>query len=114
PPQTAADPAWEEVIALLDPDEPGLESLARALQAHGVPAPEAGYELGSALWPAEIAWPQARIAVVLNGAGGGAVGDGGAEKAKRDAAYAQAGWDARDAQHWDAAELAARLSGTEG
>ncbi|RNL83012.1 DEAD/DEAH box helicase [Halostreptopolyspora alba] len=113
-PREWADPHWEEVIALLDPDEPGLATLARTLAAHGVPAPEAGYELGSGLWPAEIAWPRARIAVVLNGPGHGAVGDDDAERAKRDSAYAGAGWDARDAQHWDAAELARRISGTEG
>ncbi|QBI56457.1 DEAD/DEAH box helicase [Streptomonospora litoralis] len=113
-PQEQTDPFWEEAIALLDPDEPGLASLARALYARGAPAPEVGYELGKGLWPAELAWPGARIAVVLNGVGHGAVGDGDAEKAKRDAAYAEAKWDARDAQHWDAAELAHRISGTEG
>ncbi|WP_241483251.1 DUF1998 domain-containing protein [Nocardiopsis halophila] len=108
------DPEWAEVIGLLDDEEPGLESLARTLFARGVPAPQVGYELGDGLWPAELAWPDRRIAVVLGGYGHDGIGDGEAEKAKRDAAFEKADWKARGAREWDVSELVRRLGGTEG
>ncbi|CAM3931583.1 DEAD/DEAH box helicase [Nocardiopsis rhodophaea] len=101
---------WTEVLAYLERDEPGLESLVRSLIDRGVPVPEAGYELSGGLWPAELAWPEQRIAVVLSDA----LLTNKEEKAKGDAAYAAAGWTAREAQDWDAAEIAARVMGTEG
>ncbi|MGO4753007.1 RNA helicase, partial [Streptomyces sp. 2MCAF27] len=63
-PAAARDPAWDEVIEFLI-DDPGLPALARALADRGLPAPEAGYELGGAAWPAELAWPAQRVGIVL-------------------------------------------------
>ncbi|MEV4322374.1 DEAD/DEAH box helicase [Microbispora rosea] len=92
---------WEEVLDLLDPEDAALAHLAHALTELGVPAPEAGYELGEQAWQAELAWPQAKLAVVLSGDDD--------EARKRDVAYAQAGWDVRVAEDWTAEELAERL-----
>ncbi len=114
--EAPADAAWDEALDLLDPDEPGLAELARSLARRGVPAPEVGHELGGGGWQAELAWPSARIAVVLTDVRvAGRLHED--EKRKRDDAYAGAGWEARDARHWDAAEIARKLreaTGTEG
>ncbi|GIH72632.1 DEAD/DEAH box helicase [Sphaerimonospora thailandensis] len=99
--ETAVPQDWEEVLDLLDPEDPLLALLAHALTDLGVSAPEAGYELGEQAWQAELAWPQAKVAVVL-------AGDDD-EARKRDAAYAQAGWDVRIARGWTAEELAERI-----
>lgn len=105
------DPAWDEVIAYLV-DEPGLAELTEALAALGVPAPEAGFELGEAAWPAELAWPTRRIGVVL-----AHVNDTqdrpDRDAQNRDEAYARAGWTVRPAADWDVRALADALAGTE-
>jgi hypothetical protein len=93
------DPAWAEVLALLDPDEPGLAELARALAGQGVRVPSVGLELNTDGWQAEMAWPSARAGVIR-------AGDG--STAERDAAAAQ-GWKLRDASDWTAAELVDRI-----
>ncbi|MEO3782847.1 DEAD/DEAH box helicase [Actinocorallia sp. B10E7] len=106
PPEGGADPGWADVLDLLDPDEPFLADFARRLAAMGVPAPapeEVGYELGEQAWQAEIAWPAAKVAIVLSG-------DGDEEK-KRNAAYQAAGWSVREVQGWSAEELADRIGG---
>ncbi|MER5783693.1 DEAD/DEAH box helicase [Streptomyces mobaraensis] len=101
---TVRDPAWDEVIEYLV-EEPGLTELAEALAASGVPAPVAGYELGDAAWPAELAWPASRIGVVLaHREEVDGVEDRDAKD--RDRAYAAAGWTVRTALEWDARELA--------
>ncbi|TDD64342.1 DEAD/DEAH box helicase [Actinomadura darangshiensis] len=101
-PGTAApDPAWAEALDLLDPDEPRLTDLARGLMARGVPAPEVGYELGEQAWQAELAWPAAKVAIVLAGNDDEATG--------RYHAYAQADWETRSAAWWDVDELAERI-----
>ncbi|MEV1007591.1 DEAD/DEAH box helicase [Streptomyces sp. NPDC049881] len=110
PPQPTAgrDPAWEDVLAYLV-DEPGLAELAEALAAAGAPAPEAGFELGEAAWPAELAWPPHRVAVVLaHRPGAGGTPDRDAEN--RDRAYEAAGWRVRPAVGWDAGELLETLA----
>ncbi|MDX3230160.1 DEAD/DEAH box helicase [Streptomyces sp. ME19-01-6] len=106
--EAVRDPAWDEVIAYLV-EEPGLAELAERLAAWGVPAPEAGYELGEAAWPAELAWPGHRIGVVLaHQRGADGIPDSDAED--RDQAYAEAGWAVRAATEWDARELADALT----
>ncbi|WP_021594076.1 DEAD/DEAH box helicase [Actinomadura welshii] len=100
PDVAAPDDAWAEVLDLLDPDEPRLADLARCLMAHAVPAPEVGYELGEQAWQAELAWPDAKVAVVLAGNDDEATG--------RYHAYAKAGWETRSAAWWDCDELAER------
>ncbi|MET8180353.1 DEAD/DEAH box helicase [Streptomyces sp. NPDC005336] len=106
--EAVRDPAWDEVIAYLV-EEPGLAGLAEKLAAQGVPAPEAGYELGEAAWPAELAWPAHRIGVVLaHQRGADDTPDRDAED--RDHAYAKAGWLVRPATEWDARELADALT----
>ncbi|MFF3275202.1 DEAD/DEAH box helicase [Streptomyces chrestomyceticus] len=103
------DPAWDEVIEFLI-DDPGLPALARTLAARGLPAPEAGYELGAAAWPAELAWPARRVGVVLaHRPDPGSERDIDAER--RDQAYREAGWQVRTATEWDADELAGLVSG---
>lgn len=109
-PRAARDAAWEDVLPLLDEEEPGLLDLARRLAEMGVPAAEAGYELNDSGWQAELAWPAAKAAVVL------AAGEHDGtdyEAADRDAAFAAAGWDARTALQWDPADLARRIAGTD-
>jgi hypothetical protein len=102
-PPVAADPDWAQALDLLDPDEPGLAELARALIERGVPAPEVGYELGTKAWQAELAWPFDKVGVVLAG--------DDQEARDRDQAYKAEGWDVRDAARWPAEELAARITG---
>ncbi|WP_047121685.1 hypothetical protein [Streptomyces leeuwenhoekii] len=106
----ARDPAWDDVLPLLDDEEPGLLALARRLAETGVPAGEAGYELGEAGWQAELAWPAVAVAVVL-----AAQEDDGPdyEAADRDRAFEAAGWDARTAAQWDPTDLARRITGTD-
>ncbi|MEV6769686.1 DEAD/DEAH box helicase [Nocardia sp. NPDC051030] len=104
PDDYAVSAEWLKARDLLDPDEPGLAELAHELNALGVPAPQVGYELGEHAWQAELAWPTAKVAVVLTGDDD--------EARKRDAAFADAGWQARPAPAWTATELAERIGGT--
>jgi ATP-dependent helicase YprA (DUF1998 family) len=111
-PAAVRDPAWDEVIEFLI-DDPGLPALARSLADRGLPAPEAGYELGAAAWPAELAWPARRVGVVLaHRPDPGGERDIDAEQ--RDGAYREAGWQVRTATEWDADELAGLVSGDAG
>ncbi|MDT0442868.1 DEAD/DEAH box helicase [Streptomyces johnsoniae] len=103
------DSGWERVIAYLDPQEPGLAVLAHVLADAGAPAPHDGFELDAHGWQAELAWPEARIGVVLAARSDGAEPDHEAED--RDGAFAAAGWDVRPAAAWDRAQLIARLTG---
>ncbi|MFG2412104.1 DEAD/DEAH box helicase [Streptomyces goshikiensis] len=108
-PAAQRDPAWDDVIEYLV-DDPGLPELAALLADEGAPAPEAGFELGEAAWPAELAWPDRRIGVVL--AHRPDSGDGVDQDAEdRDQAYAKAGWQVRTAPDWDPHELIALLTG---
>ncbi|MET9779522.1 DEAD/DEAH box helicase [Nocardiopsis alba] len=100
------DPAWVQVIELMDPDEPGLEALAGELQRRGAPAPEVGYELGTGLWPAELAWPDHKVAVVLSAELIGNAED----KARGETAYIEAGWQVREADQWEVSELVRLLT----
>ncbi|MFC4529331.1 DEAD/DEAH box helicase [Sphaerisporangium dianthi] len=100
------DPRWEQIYDVLDPEEAGLAEFARALAELGVPAPGeggVGFELGEQAWQAEMAWPSAKVAIVL-------AGDDD-EARKRDAAYAAAGWTAHDVGGWTAEGLAERIRG---
>jgi hypothetical protein len=101
------DPGWDRVIEYLDPEEPGLADLAHALAAAGVPAPQDGYELDGHGWQAELAWPDARIGVVLAPRADGDEPD--YEAQDRDKAFAAAGWTVRTATAWDQAAVIARL-----
>lgn len=108
-PSGVRDPAWDEVIEFLV-DDPGLSALAGDLADRGLPAPEAGYELGTAAWPAELAWPASRVGVVLAHRPDPETGrDVDAEQ--RDRAYRKAGWQVRTATEWDADELARLVNG---
>jgi hypothetical protein len=109
-PRVARDAAWEDVLPLIDEEEPGLIDLAHRLADMGVPVGEAGHELNDSGWQAELAWPAAKAAVVL-----AAGEDDGPdyEAADRDAAFATAGWDARTALQWDPTDLARRIAGTD-
>lgn len=104
------DAAWDRVVEYLDPDEPGLLALAEALAARGVTVPEDGYELDENGWLAELAWPAARVGVVLaprppEGE------DEDPEAGDRDHAFAAAGWKVRPAADWTADDIADRLDG---
>ncbi|MDH6625674.1 Zn-finger nucleic acid-binding protein [Streptomyces sp. LBL] len=102
------DPRWNRVIELLDPDEPGLAELAHALATTAVPAPRDGFELDSHGWQAELAWPDARIAVVRAPRTDGDEPD--YEAQDRDKAFSAAGWTVRTATQWDPAAMTARLT----
>ncbi|WP_328506487.1 DEAD/DEAH box helicase [Streptomyces sp. NBC_00391] len=105
------DPRWDQVIEYLDPDEPGLSELARKLAEHRVPPPSDGYELDDHGWMAELAWPHARVGVVL--AHRPAAGeDTDPEAADRDRAFTAAGWEVRPATSWTAEEITSRLHST--
>jgi hypothetical protein len=104
------DAAWVEALELIDPDEPGLAALAGALADHSrVPAPEVGYELDAhGGWMAELAWPAARVGVVLaprpqDGQ------DTDPEAADRDKASRASGWVVRPATDWGADGIADAL-----
>ncbi|MEV4380809.1 DEAD/DEAH box helicase [Streptosporangium sp. NPDC049644] len=100
------DPRWEKIYDVLDPGESGLAAFARELARLEIPAPasnEVGFELGEQAWQAELAWPSAKVAIVL-------AGDDD-EAHRRNAAYAAAGWDVRDVKGWDPEELAGRVLG---
>jgi hypothetical protein len=101
------DGAWDAVLEYVDPDEAGLAELAHALAELGVPAPEDGFELDEHGWQAELAWPHARLGVVL--APQGTPEDPDIEAQDRDRAFAAAHWDVRPAGEWTAEEIAARL-----
>ncbi len=103
------DAGWERVIEYLDPEEPGLAGLAQALADAGVPAPRDGYELDEHGWQAELAWPDARVGVVLAPLAHGVEPDHEAED--RDKAFADAGWEVRTATEWGQESLIARLTG---
>ncbi|MFJ2557753.1 MULTISPECIES: DEAD/DEAH box helicase [unclassified Streptomyces] len=107
-PAVSRDPAWDEVIEFLV-DDPGLPALARTLADRGLPAPEAGYELGEAAWPAELAWPSQRVGVVLAHRPD-PVTQRDIDAEQRDQSYRDAGWQVRTAAQWDADELAALVS----
>jgi hypothetical protein len=102
PASVPVDPKWREVLDLIDPDAPTLASLARHLADRGLPVPIVGYELGSAAWQAEMAWPGPRVAVVTHLSAG--------EQQERDAAYAKAGWHIRLADDWRVDDLANLLT----
>ncbi|PSK95735.1 uncharacterized protein DUF1998 [Murinocardiopsis flavida] len=105
-PEAPADPGWSAVLRYLADDEPGLAELAADLVRIGAPVPEDGYELGDDGWPAELAWPDARIAVVL---AHDPHKSEDIEAADRDRAYAAAGWDARPAAQWAPEDLLSRI-----
>ncbi|MEV6107813.1 DEAD/DEAH box helicase [Streptomyces sp. NPDC051940] len=99
---------WAAVREYLDPDDPDLQHLAAGLAALGVPVPVDGFELDAHGWMAELAWPTAKIAVVLPHRTTCAEPDFEAED--RDTAFAAAGWDVRPARSWTIQELADRLT----
>ncbi|MEJ8656885.1 Zn-binding domain-containing protein [Streptomyces halotolerans] len=101
------DGAWDAVLEYVDPDEAGLAELAHALADLGVPAPEDGFELDEHGWQAELAWPDARLGVVL--APQGTPEEPDHEAQDRDRAFAAAHWDVRPAGEWTAEEIAGRL-----
>lgn len=104
------DEEWDRVVEYLDPDEPGLLALAEALAARGVPVPEDGYELDENGWLAELAWPAARVGVVL--APRPPEGEEeDPEAGDRDRAFAAAGWEVRPATRWTADDIAEHLNG---
>lgn len=102
------DPGWDQVLDFLDPEEPALGDLALQLAERHAPLPSDGYELDDHGWMAELAWPQARIGVVL--APRPTAGeDRDPEADDRDRAFAQAGWNVRPATQWTAEEIIGRL-----
>ncbi|MFI8993821.1 DEAD/DEAH box helicase [Streptomyces sp. NPDC053542] len=104
------DAAWDAVLEYVDPDEPGLTELAHALAGLGVPAPKDGFELDTHGWQAELAWPDARLGVVL--APQGTAEEPDHEAQDRDRAFAAARWDVRPAGSWTPEEIARRLGVT--
>ncbi|MCW6003759.1 DEAD/DEAH box helicase [Micromonospora sp. CPCC 205371] len=104
--EMASDSPWQLVLQYMDREESALETLVRSLVRRGAPPPVVGYELGDQAWPAELAWPEHRIAIVLAGS------PDDPETADRDRAYADLGWHVRTAREWTVEELTAELATT--
>lgn len=100
-----AAPIDEWSVVLHHADDPEIRRLLQPLAARGLPVPVVGYELGDEGWPAEVAWPDARIAILW------ADPPDDPETIRRDRAYAAGGWDARTADRWTADGLAERITG---
>lgn len=98
------DDAWRRVLRYANRDEPALDLLLQDLSGRGLPAPVVGFELGDEAWPAELAWPDRHVAVLLTGE------PDDREITQRNAAYTAAGWDARTADAWTADELTGRIT----
>jgi ATP-dependent helicase YprA (DUF1998 family) len=83
------DPAWTEILVLLDEDAPdsALTALAHRLAEVGKAAPVYGYELGSGRWQVDFAWPGEQLGIVLD--------DDGSEALRRDNVYDAEGWTVR-------------------
>lgn len=106
PDEMKSEPIGEEwSVVLHHADGPKIRELLRPLAIRGLPTPVVGYELGDEGWPAEIAWPGPRIAILW------ADPPDDPETIRRDGAYAAAGWDARTADRWTADEIAERITG---
>ncbi|MFC6017535.1 DEAD/DEAH box helicase [Plantactinospora solaniradicis] len=102
------DSPWQDVLHYFNRDESALEALVQTLIRRGMPVPVVGYELGDQGWPAELAWPEQRVAVVLSGS------PDDPEITDRNGAYAAAGWRVRTAREWSAEELTDRLAHNSG
>ncbi|MDT8910049.1 DEAD/DEAH box helicase [Amycolatopsis sp. PS_44_ISF1] len=96
------DPAWTEILELLDEDEPrsALTALAHQLAGLGKAAPVYGFELGAGRWQVDFAWPGQRLGIVLD--------DEGSEATHRLSVYDAEGWTVRTIAD-SPAELAAVL-----
>lgn len=92
---------WSTVLRHVD--DAKIKELLRPLAIRDLPTPVVGYELGDEAWPAEVAWPGPRIAVLW------ADPPDDPETIRRDSAYSAEGWDARTADRWTAEELAERI-----
>lgn len=108
PEAAVADSGWQKVLRYYDREESGLETLVRDLIDRHLPAPVVGYELGEQMWPAELAWPDRRLAIVVSGL------HDDPEIGDRDHAYAAAGWRAKTAREWTADELSELIHVTDG
>jgi hypothetical protein len=98
------DSAWGGQVEVIDRE---VAVLGHALEFLGVPPPmpdQVGYELGEEAWLAELAWPDARVAVLA----------GSGEAAETTAGFQAAGWDARLARDWPPDELSARIRESRG
>lgn len=89
------DPAWTEIIDILEEDEPdtALTRVAHLLVTHGKQAPVFGHELGAARYQIDFAWPSVQLGVL------GKLGEG-SDAQRRDQAYQDAGWHVRTAEDW--------------
>ncbi|GAA3572666.1 DEAD/DEAH box helicase [Nonomuraea rosea] len=74
-----------------------VEDVLRALAEARAPLPDVGYELGDDAMPAELAWPDARVAIVVD------------IDPERDAAYGLAGWRIHHAEPGSAPAMASLL-----
>ncbi|MEU0917215.1 DEAD/DEAH box helicase [Streptomyces cyaneofuscatus] len=94
--------AWDLVLRELSyVGDPAIEALATALAERGqVRAAEAGWDAPGLSRPLELAWPDRRIAVVLD--------EDAADDAYMEQCHA-AGWQVRAPGGWDEKELAALL-----
>jgi serine/threonine protein kinase len=97
------DDEWS--VVLHHADDPEIRRLLQPLADRGLPVPVVGYELGDEGWPAEVAWPGPRVAILW------ADPPDDPETVRRDRAYTTDGWDARTADRWTADELAERIIG---
>lgn len=90
--------AWAEAVEWASSHtEELLFALAREARTRRIGAPEVGFELGDHALQAELAWPDARMAVFVD------------VNEHRDAAFVKAGWQVAYSETVNVAELAERL-----
>lgn len=99
-PVPAADEAWRRVRTEIT-DDADIATLVLELQGRHAPVPTVGYELGEDAWLAELAWPEHKIAVLLDH------GEPGGLRS-----YHRQGWHARYASQWTVRELFALMKET--
>jgi hypothetical protein len=107
-PGSHLDSYWRRVADDVDTEIPGLLSLVHALADRGVPVPEVGFELGDQAWVAELAWPEQRVAVVVDLSSIDHTRT--EEQRRRDAAFAADGWQVRKVSDWSVDSLSERLA----
>jgi hypothetical protein len=98
--QEIAGPSGSRSARELDLAHESVRPLVRAAIEGGAPIPVAGFELGEDGWQAEVAWPEQRVAVLID------------TVPERDAWLTREQWDARPLGEWTTDRLLAALRRT--
>ncbi|MEV7196850.1 DEAD/DEAH box helicase [Streptomyces sp. NPDC093510] len=97
---TALAPGWAEALEWASPQVRDLLTVvAERAREGGIAVPEVGYEYGDQALLAELAWPDAKVAIFIDA------------DAARDTAFTSAGWHVAQAGAVDVPELIKKLEG---